>query len=154
MMDWRSSLEKCFCGEPFCWNQKPEELFCWIVRPRDEFKRGDTLYKYNREEAKWEVECDGSSGGCKEGCLVHAVQQKDPQYMDRIYYTVGNIERHYDHHEDMKEIKKEQALIKEEKEVKRSKCSYASRYKAKRKPTCGCETCEFMWKNSPHNKDN
>lgn len=28
----------------------------------------------------------------------------------------------------------------------RKKCSYADKYQAKRKPTCGCQTCEEKWK--------
>jgi len=106
MIDWRSSLEKCFGGGPFCWNQKPEELFCFIVQPRDLFKHGDTLYKYDRAEKKWEVEC-GPSGSCKEGCLVHAIQKRDPIYMDRVYYNVGNVNAHLKHVIEMNELRKE-----------------------------------------------
>lgn len=104
MIDWRSSLEKCFGGGPFCWNQKPEELFCFIVQPKEGFPQGDTLYKYNHLLKKWVVEC-GPSGGCKEDCLVHAVQHNDPVYMDRVYYNVVDIKAHLDHHREMKKLK-------------------------------------------------
>jgi hypothetical protein len=28
---------------------------------------------------------------------------------------------------------------------KREKCGYADKYKATRKPTCGCKVCETKW---------
>ena len=103
-MDRRSSLEKCFNGQPFCWNQNPTELFCYISQPKEGFPQGDSLYKYNSLFKKWNLEC-GPSSGCKEGCLVHATQNRDPIYMDRVYYNVGDIKAHLEHTLEMSELR-------------------------------------------------
>jgi len=105
MIDWRSSLEKCFNGEPFCWNQKPEELFCYMSQPAEGFPFGDALYKYNLLFKKWVIACDGN-GTCGKDCLVHAYQQRDPEIMDRVFYNVGDIKSHLEHTREMNKLRK------------------------------------------------
>jgi len=104
MLDWRSSLEKCFNGEAFCWNQNPKELYCYKSQVSKGFPKGDTLYKYNATSKKWKISCDGD-GICEKGCLVHAYQKRDPEYMDRVYYNVGKVEPHLKHITAMEEWK-------------------------------------------------
>ena len=99
-------LERCFNGEAFCWNQKPEELFCFIVQPSKEFPKGDSLYKHNNTTKQWEVSCDGNSQ-CESDCLVHAYQKRDPIFMERVYYCVGDIEPHLNHQQDMRKYREE-----------------------------------------------
>jgi len=104
MFDSRSSLEKCFGGGPFCWNQKPEELYCFIVQPKAGFPKGDSLYKYNNLLKKWNIECAGDST-CTKGCLVHAMQHRDPEYMNRVYYNVGDVDSHLKHAIEMNKLR-------------------------------------------------
>jgi len=97
------SLESCFNGKAFCWNQKPEELFCYICQPKKGFPKGDSLYKYNNVLKKWEIACDGN-GTCDPDCLVHAYQKKDPVFINRVYYNVVEIQAHLKHHIRIKEL--------------------------------------------------
>ena len=110
MFDHRSSLEKCFCGEPFCWNQEPRTLYCYISQAREGFPKGDALYIYDSDALRWKVLCGGECG-CQEGCLVHAMQHRDPVFMDRVYYTIGtSIADHLSHWDDVDELRRDRDL--------------------------------------------
>lgn len=36
--------------------------------------------------------------------------------------------------------------------MKKNKCSYSKKYKAKIAPKCGCQTCNDKWKIKPNSK--
>lgn len=99
-----NSLQKCFNGDPFCWNQKPEEIFCYKVNSSAGFPKGDALYRYDNNSRKWSIACAGDSS-CGKDCLVHAYQQNDPEVMNRVYYNTGDVTKHLDHIIFMKELK-------------------------------------------------
>lgn len=106
MTFYRSSLEECLPRGPFCWSAEPRTIYRFIVQPEEGFPKGDALYQFNLTEGLWDISCAGDHT-CGKGCLVHALQHRDPVIVDRIFYNTGNIALHLEHLDFLDEIVRE-----------------------------------------------